>query len=87
MSESERKNPEPIDYNRLFEGIRDFKTNEFIPRQQFFEELGQQIPCQPEQGDFLEHWSVCLIYDKWVTSAKRSSSLVWQWPESGYLCH
>ena len=42
MSESERKNPEPIDYNRLFEGIRDFKTNEFIPRQQFFFFLGQQ---------------------------------------------
>ncbi|MDD3787474.1 MAG: carbonic anhydrase [Petrimonas sp.] len=42
-----KKTPEdnsstPIDYNRLFEGIRDFKANEFIPRQQFFEELGQQ---------------------------------------------
>lgn len=34
--------PHPaLDYNRLFEGIRDFKTNEFIPRQQFFEELGR----------------------------------------------
>lgn len=33
--------PKSIDYNRLFEGIRDFKTNEFIPRQQFFEELGK----------------------------------------------
>ena len=32
----------PIDYNRLFEGIRGFKANEFIPHQRFFEELGQQ---------------------------------------------
>jgi carbonic anhydrase len=30
-----------LDYNRLFEGVRDFKTNEFIPRQQFFAELGK----------------------------------------------
>ena len=29
-------------YKRLFEGIRQFKANEFIPRQQFFEELGQK---------------------------------------------
>lgn len=31
-----------IDHKRLFEGVRDFRANEFIPRQQFFEELGQQ---------------------------------------------
>lgn len=29
-------------YKRLFEGIRQFKANEFISRQQFFEELGQK---------------------------------------------
>lgn len=28
-------------YKRLFEGIREFKANEYIPRQQFFEELGK----------------------------------------------
>lgn len=36
------ENIESIDYKRLFEGIRGFKSNEFVPRQQFFEELGQQ---------------------------------------------
>lgn len=29
-------------YKRLFEGIREFKANEYIPRQQFFEELGKK---------------------------------------------
>lgn len=28
-------------YKRLYEGIKKFQTNEFIPRQQFFEDLGQ----------------------------------------------
>ncbi len=42
MISSEQEAPIPIDYKRLFEGVRDFRTNEFIPRQQFFEELGQQ---------------------------------------------
>lgn len=34
--------PQAIDYySKLFDGVRSFKTNEFIPRQQFFEELGK----------------------------------------------
>ena len=44
-------------YKRLFEGIRQFKANEFIPRQQFFEELGQKqnphtlfIGCSDSRG-------------------------------------
>ena len=30
-----------LHYKRLYEGIKKFQTNEFIPRQQFFEDLGQ----------------------------------------------
>ena len=30
-----------LHYKRLYEGIKEFQTNEFIPRQQFFEDLGQ----------------------------------------------
>ena len=38
---SEAEAPPPIDYDGLFEGIRDFKASEFIPRQEFFEELAK----------------------------------------------
>lgn len=38
LSDSEKLNN--IDYKRLVEGIKGFKANEFIPRQQFFEDLG-----------------------------------------------
>lgn len=34
--------PQTIDYySKLFDGVRDFKANEFIPRQQFFSELSK----------------------------------------------
>lgn len=32
--------PKPIDYHRLFEGVRKFKSHEYIPRKDFFENLG-----------------------------------------------
>lgn len=32
--------PKPIDYHRLFEGIRQFKSHEYIPKKDFFEQLG-----------------------------------------------
>lgn len=33
--------PKPIDYHRLFEGIRKFKSHEYIPKKDFFEKLGK----------------------------------------------
>lgn len=42
MISSGQEESTTIDHKRLFEGVRDFRANEFIPRQQFFEELGQQ---------------------------------------------
>lgn len=42
MELPDQKKKDSLYYKRLFEGIREFKTNEFIPRQQFFEELGQK---------------------------------------------
>ncbi len=41
-SKTDKNITDPIDYAHLFEGIRNFKANEFIPRQQFFEELAHQ---------------------------------------------
>lgn len=41
MELSDKEKRDSLYYKRLYEGIRKFKTNEFIPRQQFFEELGQ----------------------------------------------
>ncbi|MDI9606286.1 MAG: carbonic anhydrase [Bacteroidota bacterium] len=41
-SKTEQNIPESIDYAHLFEGIRNFKANEFIPRQEFFEALAHQ---------------------------------------------
>ncbi len=38
-SKTDKNVPEPIDYAHLFEGIRNFKANELIPRQEFFETL------------------------------------------------
>lgn len=42
MELPDKKKSDSHYYKRLFEGIREFKANEFIPRQQFFEELGQK---------------------------------------------
>ncbi len=39
LHDKERK--DSLYYKRLYEGIKKFQTNEFIPRQQFFEDLGQ----------------------------------------------
>ena len=45
MSTPAKNSPGPFDSNRLFEGVRNFKANEFVPRQEFFETLGcQQNP-------------------------------------------
>ncbi len=41
-SKTEQNIPESIDYAHLFEGIRNFKANELIPRQEFFEALAHQ---------------------------------------------
>ncbi len=41
-SKKEQNIPEAIDYAHLFEGIRNFKANELIPRQEFFEALAHQ---------------------------------------------
>ncbi|HHU97298.1 MAG TPA: carbonic anhydrase [Petrimonas sp.] len=41
-SKNEKNIPESIDYAHLFEGIRNFKANELIPRQEFFEALAHQ---------------------------------------------
>ena len=35
----------------LFDGIREFVANEFVPRQQFFEELGEKARA----GEILDH--------------------------------
>ena len=42
MELREKEKLDSLYYKRLFEGIKEFKANEFIPRQQFFEELGQK---------------------------------------------
>ena len=41
-SKTDKNVPESIDYAHLFEGIRNFKANELIPRQEFFEALAHQ---------------------------------------------
>ncbi len=41
-SKNDKNIPEPIDYAHLFEGIRNFKANELIPRQEFFEALAHK---------------------------------------------
>jgi len=33
---------QPVNYNKLFEGIRGFKANEHIPRQEFYAQLSRQ---------------------------------------------
>ena len=40
LHDKERK--DSLYYKRLYEGIKKFQTNEFIPRQQFFEDLGHK---------------------------------------------
>lgn len=42
MELNDYKKVDSLYYKRLFEGIREFKANEFIPRKQFFEELGHK---------------------------------------------
>ncbi|MDD4776831.1 MAG: carbonic anhydrase [Fermentimonas sp.] len=42
MELQEKEKTDSLYYKRLFEGIKEFKANEFIPRQQFFEKLGQK---------------------------------------------
>lgn len=37
----EEENVQQINYNKLFEGIRGFKTNEHIPRKEFYAQLSQ----------------------------------------------
>ena len=42
MQLEEKDNLNLSHYKRLINGIKDFKENEFIPRQQLFEELGDK---------------------------------------------
>lgn len=42
MQLKEKNNSDLSHYKRLINGIKDFKENEFIPRQQFFEKLGDK---------------------------------------------
>lgn len=41
MELHDKKKRDSLYYKRLYEGIKKFQTNEFIPRQQFFKDLGQ----------------------------------------------
>ena len=41
MELHDKEKRDSLYYKRLYEGIKKFQTNEFIPRQQFFEDLGQ----------------------------------------------
>lgn len=41
MELHDKEKRDSLYYKRLYEGIKKFQTNEFIPRQQFFEALGQ----------------------------------------------
>ena len=41
MELHDKEKKDSLYYKRLYEGIKKFQTNEFIPRQQFFEDLGQ----------------------------------------------
>lgn len=41
MELHDKEKRDSLYYKRLYEGIKKFQTNEFIPRKQFFEDLGQ----------------------------------------------
>lgn len=41
MELHDKEKRDSLYYKRLYEGIKKFQTNEFIPRQQFFKDLGQ----------------------------------------------